>query len=93
MPTPCGPIWSSSTSTCRGSTGTRSCPGSRPTARCGSIPVVVLTTSNSRDDVRRSYDLHANAYVTKPADLHDFTRVVRQVDEFFLGVAQLPPRV
>jgi CheY-like chemotaxis protein len=56
------------------------------------IPVVVLTTSNSRDDVRRSYDLHANAYVTKPADLRDFTRIVRQVDDFFLGVAQLPPR-
>lgn len=57
------------------------------------IPVVVLTTSHSRDDVRRSYDLHANAYVTKPADLHDFTRIVRQVDDFFLSVAQRPPRV
>jgi len=57
------------------------------------IPVVVLTTSDSPDDVRRSYELHANAYVTKPADLDDFTRVVRQVDDFFLTVAQRPPRI
>ena len=40
----------------------------------------------------RSYDLHANAFVTKPVDLDDFTRAVRQVDEFFLGVAELPSK-
>ena len=57
------------------------------------IPVVVLTTSAAPGDVRRSYELHANAYVTKPADLDDFTRVIRQVDDFFLTVAQLPPRI
>ncbi len=56
------------------------------------IPIVILTTSESQEDVRRSYDLHANAYVTKPVDLEDFTRIVRQVDEFFLSVAQLPSR-
>jgi CheY-like chemotaxis protein len=55
-----------------------------------SIPIVVLTTSASLEDVRRSYDLHANAYVTKPVDLEDYTRIVRQVDEFFVDVAQLP---
>jgi len=57
-----------------------------------SIPIVVLTTSRSHEDVARSYDLHANAFVTKPVDLDDFTRVVRQVDDFFLTVAQLPSR-
>jgi CheY-like chemotaxis protein len=54
------------------------------------IPVVVLTTSNAEEDVLRSYDLHANAYVTKPVDLDAFMSVVRQVDDFFLTVARLP---
>jgi CheY-like chemotaxis protein len=54
------------------------------------IPVVVLTTSNSEEDVLRSYDLHANAYVTKPVDLEAFLAVVRQIDIFFLTVVRLP---
>lgn len=58
-----------------------------------SIPVVVLTTSESPEDVIRSYDLHANAYVTKPVGLEDFNRVVRQIDDFFLTVAVLPSQV
>ena len=57
-----------------------------------SIPVVVLTTSNAEEDVRKSYDLHANAYVTKPVDFNAFTTVVRQVDHFFFTVARLPGR-
>ena len=55
-----------------------------------SIPVVVLTTSKAAEDVRRSYELHANAYVTKPAELDRFLSVVRQVGEFFLTVVRLP---
>ena len=55
-----------------------------------SIPVVVLTTSKADEDVRRSYELHANAYVTKPAELDRFLSVVRVVGEFFLTVARLP---
>ena len=55
-----------------------------------SIPVVVLTTSKAAEDVRRSYELHANAYVTKPAELDRFLTVVRQVGEFFLTVVRLP---
>ena len=55
-----------------------------------SIPVVVLTTSKSDEDVRRSYELHANAFVTKPVELDHFLSVVRQVGEFFLTVVQLP---
>jgi len=56
------------------------------------IPVVVLTTSQAEEDVLKSYDLHANAYVTKPVDFGQFVNVVRQVDEFFFTVVRLPPR-
>ena len=56
--------------------------------RC--TPVVVLTTSEAEEDVIRSYDLHANAYVTKPVDFELFVKVVRQVDDFFLTVVKLP---
>jgi CheY-like chemotaxis protein len=56
------------------------------------IPVVVLTTSQSEEDILRSYQLHANAYVTKPVDFDRFIAVVRQIDDFFLTVVKLPPR-
>jgi CheY-like chemotaxis protein len=55
-----------------------------------SIPVVVLTTSKAEEDILRSYDLHANAYVTKPVDFDRFIEVVRQIDEFFVTVVRLP---
>ena len=55
------------------------------------IPIVVLTTSQAGDDIVRSYDLHANAYVSKPVDFDDFADVVKQIDEFFATVARLPP--
>jgi CheY-like chemotaxis protein len=54
------------------------------------IPVVVLTTSDAEEDVLRSYDLHANAYVTKPVEFEAFIAVVRQIDDFFLSVVRLP---
>jgi CheY-like chemotaxis protein len=54
------------------------------------IPVVVLTTSEAEEDVLRSYDLHANAYVTKPVDFDRFVEVVRQIDDFFISVVRLP---
>lgn len=57
------------------------------------IPLVILTTSDSEDDIAHSYDLHANAYVTKPVDFASFLDAVRQVDDFFLTVAKLPPRI
>ena len=57
-----------------------------------SIPVVVLTTSKAEEDVLRSYDLHANAYVTKPVDFDRFIEVVRQIDDFFVTVVKLPSR-
>jgi two-component system, chemotaxis family, response regulator Rcp1 len=55
------------------------------------IPIVVLTTSGAIEDVTRSYDNHANIYVTKPVDFDRFTEVVKQIDEFFVRVAELPP--
>ena len=57
-----------------------------------SIPIVVLTTSQAEEDILRSYDLHANAYVTKPVDFGRFIEVVRQIDEFFVTVVKLPTR-
>lgn len=54
------------------------------------IPVVVLTTSHAEEDVLKSYQLHANAYVTKPVDFERFIAVVRQIDEFFVTVVKLP---
>ena len=54
------------------------------------IPVVVLTTSSAEEDILKSYKLHANAYVTKPVDLDQFMKAVRQIDEFFVQVVWLP---
>jgi CheY-like chemotaxis protein len=56
------------------------------------IPVVVLTTSAADEDIVRSYELHANAYVTKPVDFERFIAVVRQIDQFFVSVVKLPPK-
>ncbi len=55
------------------------------------IPVVVLTTSSAEADVVRSYDLHANAYVTKPVDFNQFLRVISAIEQFWLAVVTLPP--
>jgi two-component system response regulator len=54
------------------------------------VPVVILTTSASEEDILRSYKLHANAYVTKPVDVNQFIAAVRQIDDFFLSVVRLP---
>jgi CheY-like chemotaxis protein len=56
------------------------------------IPVVVLTTSDADEDILRSYQLHAIAYVTKPVDFDRFIAVVRHIDDFFVSVVKLPPR-
>jgi two-component system, chemotaxis family, response regulator Rcp1 len=54
------------------------------------IPVVVLTTSQAQEDVTKSYDLHASVHVSKPVDFDQFTDVVKQIDDFFGNVAELP---
>jgi DNA-binding NarL/FixJ family response regulator len=51
---------------------------------------VVLTTSEAEEDVLKSYQLHANAYVTKPVDFERFVSIVRQIDDFFVSVVRLP---
>ncbi|HEY7281510.1 MAG TPA: response regulator [Actinomycetota bacterium] len=56
------------------------------------IPVVVLTTSEAEADIVKAYDLHANAYITKPVDLEAFLDAVRVVEEFWLTVVRLPGR-
>jgi len=56
------------------------------------IPVIVLTTSQAEEDVLRSYQLHANAYVTKPVDFEGFIEAIKQIDHFFVSVVQLPAR-
>jgi len=54
------------------------------------IPVVVLTTSRSEEDVLRSYQLHANCYITKPVDFTQFMNVVKSIEHFWLTVVTLP---
>lgn len=56
------------------------------------IPVVILTTSKADEDVIKSYELHANCYVTKPVDLEKFIFVVQSIDRFWLTVVTLPPQ-
>jgi CheY-like chemotaxis protein len=56
------------------------------------IPVVVLTTSQSQEDVLRSYKNHANAFITKPVDFDRFGEIVHQIDDFFIGIVKLPPK-
>jgi len=54
------------------------------------IPVVILTTSKSEEDVLKMYNLHANCYVTKPLDLEQFIRVVQAIEDFWFTVVRLP---
>ena len=70
-----------------GSTAGRSWPRSRTDPELRRIPVVVLTTSRGGGGRAARYDLHANAYVTKPVDFERFIEVVRQIDDFFGNVA------
>jgi CheY-like chemotaxis protein len=55
------------------------------------IPVVILTTSSAEQDIIKTYDLHANCYITKPVDLDQFTAVVRVIEEFWFAIVKLPP--
>ena len=54
------------------------------------IPVVVLTTSQAEQDIVRSYDLYANAFITKPVDLDQFLSVVKSIEDFWLEIVRLP---
>ena len=55
------------------------------------IPVVILTMSKAEEDVLKTYDLHANCYITKPLDLNQFSKVVKSIQEFWMTIVKLPP--
>jgi chemotaxis family two-component system response regulator Rcp1 len=56
------------------------------------IPVIVLTTSSDPRDIYAAYDLHANCYLQKPVDLHDFLTLIRSIEQFWLRLCSLPGR-
>jgi two-component system, chemotaxis family, response regulator Rcp1 len=53
------------------------------------IPVVILTTSQAEQDIMESYQLRANAYITKPVDLEQFLNVVKSIEQFWLEIVKL----
>jgi chemotaxis family two-component system response regulator Rcp1 len=55
------------------------------------IPIIVLTTSQDEEDIFKTYDLHANCYITKPLDFEQFMHVVQSVEDFWLSVVTFPP--
>ncbi|MBI5359604.1 MAG: response regulator [Planctomycetes bacterium] len=54
------------------------------------IPVVILTVSSAEEDILKSYNLHANCYITKPIDLNQFMNVVKSIEDFWLTIVKLP---
>jgi CheY-like chemotaxis protein len=56
------------------------------------VPVVILTTSKVEEDIVRSYNSHANCFITKPIDMNHFMEVIRLVEEFWFKVVRLPSR-
>ncbi len=54
------------------------------------IPVVVLTTSEAEEDIVKTYNNHANCYITKPVDLEEFIKIVKSIETFWLNVVKLP---
>ncbi len=54
------------------------------------IPVVILTSSRAEEDVIKTYNLHANCYITKPMEMQQFLQVVRSIEEFWLSIVVLP---
>ena len=56
------------------------------------IPVVVLTTSRAEEDIFKTYDCHANCYITKPVDFDQFINVIKSIENFWLSVVKLPQK-
>lgn len=54
------------------------------------IPVVILTTSSAEEDIVKSYDLHANCFISKPVELSQFIKVVQSIDQFWFTIVKLP---
>lgn len=57
------------------------------------IPVVIITSSEAEQDVLKTYELHANCYVTKPVDLEQFIKVIQSIETFWLTIVTLPSSV
>lgn len=56
------------------------------------IPVVILTTSNSIEDVRKAYSNHANCFITKPMNIEDFVNIVKSIKHFWFDIVRLPSK-
>ena len=56
------------------------------------IPVVILTTSKAEEDILKSYNLHANSYITKPVDFDQFIKVIKSIENFWLDIVKLPSK-
>lgn len=54
------------------------------------LPVIILTTSTDERDVQKSYKLHASSFVSKPTNIEDFARVMREIEDFWAGTARVP---
>jgi CheY-like chemotaxis protein len=55
------------------------------------IPVVILTISSTEEDILKTYNLHANCFITKPVDLNQFIHVIKSIEDFWLEIVKLPP--
>ena len=55
------------------------------------IPIIILTTSSAEEDILKTYDLHANCYITKPLDFSKFTEIVHNIENFWFSIVRLPP--
>jgi CheY-like chemotaxis protein len=57
------------------------------------IPIVIMTISQAEEDIFKSYNLHANCYITKPIDLNQFIKVVKSIEDFWFSIVKLPPKI
>jgi CheY-like chemotaxis protein len=55
------------------------------------IPVIILTVSKAEEDIIKTYELHANCFITKPVDMDQFIKVVKSIEDFWFSVVKLPP--
>ncbi len=56
------------------------------------IPIVILTTSSAEEDIYKTYDFHANCYITKPVNLDQFIKVIKSIEDFWVNIVRLPSR-
>ncbi len=57
------------------------------------IPIVIMTISQAEEDIMKSYNLHANCFITKPIDLNQFIKIVKSIEDFWFSIVKLPPKV